>query len=437
MAETDSAFDVRIVNPLERPRSEDFNLAQAAARTTSQAVAAMAFPTSGAVKIAFAERGFRPQPLATPSRAIRLFPGQGLSDFAQSFSSINGIPGVDLSGSGSRTPLVLSAFKEIAVPPAPPAGRCRRDVVAVRAMSPDTIVLTDQQATDVFNAANQVFEPSMRYKTLSFDYKDVAVHYMAPGASDPVPVPNPPMIYIPGIEYDYEGPATFYALATTQRSPIPAGYTLIAAINVEPDAVAITEEHICDFRALLFPNNTHTFPVRFRAGASDTNPPIPGADLVFATTESGRVPGIADYTMIKTGGGSDNLFALVIPGLFNLRAANAVAALAALSPNANVAVGGFEVVQVNNYDVQLSQELAGTMYGLATAQQKADLADPTLTPNPITVAVGQPLTSISIALGCLNWDYHRIDYRATVFGYFSELDPVRNVYVSGAITLSY
>lgn len=437
MANTDSPFDVRIVNPLERPRSEDFNLAQSAQRTTAQTLAGAVFPLGRRFneptqrQLAFSELSFFPEPLDTPGLGIKLRRGFGLaySGYEQGWTNVGGIPGVDLSNATSYVPLVLSDDKIITVPTPPPAGKCRRDFVAIKRMTAQTVTLTDQQATNVFNASNQVFEPALKYKTLGFDYIDTPVFITPPGGGA-YPELAYSLIYIPGIEYDYEDESTFYALATTERSTIPNLYTLIAAINVPPNATEITADLICDFRPILFAQNAHTVPIRFRCGASDASPPVPGAVLTFDPFDT-RVPGIPTVSMVKIGGDSANLYSVVIPGLWRLNAATGIAALAQESPGP-VTTKGFEIVVVNNYEVTRA-----SFDNLATAEQKAALADPTLTMPPQTVAVGQPLTQVKFGIGCLNWDYHRVDYSATVFGTTDFGDPIRALYVSGSITLAY
>lgn len=438
MADTDSAFDVRIVNPLERPLSRDFNLAQAAQRTTAQVLAGATFPISmrgnvfAPAEVGFAHFGFKASPLVTPGLAVRLQRGFGLAwgGYVGGQTNILDIPGLNISETADYYPMVMSQDKVIEVPPPPPAGRCRRDLIAVRRMTDNTIVLTDQQSTDVFNAANQVFTPTTKFKTMGFDYNLVQVFVTNPGGADYI-TPEPPLIYIPGVEYDYDNENTFHTLATTLRSTVPNGYRLIAAINVPPNATQITSDLICDFRSILFANNAVTLPLRFKGGSEEgTDSPIPGYTLEFDANDT-RCPGIERISMVRIGSGSANLYSVVIPGLFGLRSATGIASLAEESPTP-VNLYGFEVVVVNNYQVNLPN-----YNSLATAEQKAALANPALSEPTQIIAVGQPLTQIKFGLGCLNWEYHRVDYSAIVFGedYFG--DNLRTFHVAGSITLSY
>lgn len=271
---TNKPFDVRIVNPLERPTSNDFNLAQSVARGSVESLANAVFNPGGFVgRAGFIGSGFQARAYDTPAMDVLLLQGLGFQfQNTPEFTDLDGVIGVDDITGAHMTPLYLSQGFGMTVPAAPTdPTKCRRDLIVVKSAAK----VTDATPSDRFNPISQNFVPQSYKKTATWDLYDYPVQYIDAGST---PAESSPVVYIKGAEALYTNADSFSTTALTPT--IPTGYMPVAAINVSPNMTVVFNSAIIDARRLLFPADTASVSFHFEGGCAPAGPPYePGTFL--------------------------------------------------------------------------------------------------------------------------------------------------------------
>lgn len=427
MPQTSHPFDVRVVNSLERPTINDFNLAQAAARTSAQTLAQIALDLPGYVGAntggGFYGDGF--QVLPGSGWTARVNAGYGFVYHAvlDGAANIGGITGVDVFGGAEiAVPLVLTGVgKDISLSAAPTAGYARRDVIAVRRVTEGS--LSEYTTTDIFNPVTQVFGPTPKPKTFTWSLDDAAVETLPAGGAVSA---SAPFVYVPGIEAPYTQPDNFLSIALPT---IPSGYMLLAVINVMPESTVLQANMICDFRSQVLPGRNLTFALSFVGGSSDGI--TPGSNLTDYNQP--KLPGNSGVPILtKTGLGTSNRYALTIPGFFNMRSIAATLSAGGPVYDGNPAFHTF----ANMVTTTEQRTPEGNVFttALMTEADTIALADPAISqPAGGQFAVGQPYCRIAFALGYTDLAIPGMNYQGTAFD--SAGTTTRTI--SGTVTLSY
>lgn len=427
---TNSPFDVRIVNPLERPTSSDFNIAQAVERTTAQKVAGLALDMSNQdnpdVSVAgFYGRGF--EVVATTGLTVRISPGVGFL-WARSFTptlNINGVPGVDIYNTAEARPFVMDApGLDITIPTPPAAGLFRRDAIAIRKLAAAS--LATQISTDRFNPTQQVFAPQLAYKTLTWTLNAVEVPVIPAGPS----TAEAEILYVKGATATYDGPNDFFNYGVPE---IPSGYELLAVLNIEGGATEITDGYICDFRKLFFPERVLTFPVQLTAGAAPVVPPevpMPGTALAFSPP---YLPGGLTQPVIRcTEPTVVNKYSLYFRGFYNAK--KIAVSLNVGGVTANTAEITCVATIGDSYIPNSGVPVDPMFIPYLSANQVTALADPTITQPTVNWAVGQPYCRIDFRLGVVDINPPAgVYYTSTTFTTSGETTRT----LTGTVTISY
>lgn len=425
---TDSPFDVRVVNTLERPTINDFNQAQAAARTTSQLLAGIALdmPYGGNPDIwsvGFYGAGFKVVADDPVSMELRISPGTGFiwRRYPSAVLNAGGITGVNVNSTAQAFPFVMDGplGKTVRVPTAPGSGKVRRDAIAIRHI--DSGNLRDFVVSDVFNPVAQSFYPESQYKTYSWVLNEVTVEYIDAG----LPTATSDLIYVKGLEVPDAGPVTY---ANTPPPTIPSGYTLLAVINVDSGAITISNNRICDYRRLFFSGRSLSFPIQLLAGAKidGVSPLLPGTELQF---EPPYLPGNMEVAIILTQPTVANVYTLFVKGFYN---ANQI--VASLSPGGNVQFEAEDACLVTILESATPNEGAPPSPVVLSPAYRDALADPAQAMPAVEWAVGQPYSAITFALGMIDVSappgvyYNRTSFTKT---------GATTRTISGIVTMSY
>lgn len=410
---TNKPFDVRIVNPLERPTSNDFNLAQAVARGAVESLASAIYNPGGLFPYAgFIGRGFNP--VVSGGLEVALTAGLGFQYYASStFLNMGEVVGVSDIDSPHMLPVLLQFGRTITVPPAPTtAATCRRDAIAVRAGPFNT----DQTATDRFNPTAQVFSPAMVDKTSTYALDDVPVTYLTAGQ---VPPDDSYILYITGNEVAYADEDTFANFSATPS--IPDRFMPVAYINVPVGTTQIYFTNIIDARRLLFPGMDTNLIFRFTGGAAEVASVLtPGVHLSGVSTTYPAGLRFEPTVSRVVGEAPTNKYRITIP----LGATDTMTYRA----NGQAGLTGYITTPVNIggdpfAELGLSCSVAIAATNLSSAEIE-DLTDINITANPIPsgrVAVGQPalLAFVTMAVNkVVNWDatlQTYLDSTATAF----------------------
>lgn len=241
-------YDQRVVNPLERPTSTDFNLAQsqmgqAFNRQLMRQMSEGSYADIGAYQdesYGFIDTGFS-QLNVTSSRAVALLPGLmiGKGTYSAAVGGISGVSTLQDDYIG-----YLSSGKVVPVLDPPPAGQCRRDVIAVRPMAS----LAEYSNTDIFDITAQSFvTTASKPKELRYDMQDATVEVMTAGGGASA---SSPMVYIPGTPVAY---SSADSLLSAPLPTIPTDYQAVCAINVIAGEALIARNRIVDLRLVKSP----------------------------------------------------------------------------------------------------------------------------------------------------------------------------------------
>lgn len=232
-------FEYRIINPLERPKSEDLNIAQGQAHSDTRLLAAELFGLqSGFLGDGFSV-GVSP---VDPTQFVSTTGGVFFQNTDVEDINIGGIPGLNDTYPYKATTI---GDLDILVPPPPTlVNEKRYDLIQVRSMT-GAERLIDPVATDILDPALQRFNDLTKYKTLTSSFSPGILAGLLPGYTDiDVPV-TAPMSYVTG------------AVATTAdwgdvvKPGIVPGYMGVVYIKRYYGQTTIAAGDIEDARTLL------------------------------------------------------------------------------------------------------------------------------------------------------------------------------------------
>ena len=293
-------FDRVVYRDLEGPVALDYNLQQAEGAdaglrhllrgvgcpVTSPSVVSPLSTTFG-----FYADGFLVLPESPASTNVVILPGVGMRrDDADAPSNIADVPGLDEVS--DLKPLILRAPKVVAVPPPPAAPNSRIDIieVAVRRDLYDSTPTAFLQVPSGQRATTNVL------KTLSYALDDLAVGYVNAPANNTQPI-------------GYKVGIAAAVPAVPATSP---GYQKIAEILVDNvvtnPAGTIRQEHLGDFRRMLFVGGVGTFSMEVEFALGGGAPSIlswvapPGIRLAAARTAAAGTSQFAVFVLNNVGG---------------------------------------------------------------------------------------------------------------------------------------
>ena len=425
MAQTDKPFDVRVVNSLERPTINDFNLAQEASRTTAQLLAQTMWDNveyGGTSGVGFCGNGFRVARASGFNLVLRGGIGFVRKTTGITAENIEGITGLNISAFVPTYPLYLSQGRVFPINAAH-ALLARRDIIAVRSLRFGELV--DSVGTDIFNPTMQNFTPVIKQKTYTWCLDDSDIETLPVGGA---PTATAPLIYIPGTLQPYSQPNDFLTMALPV---LPAEYTILAIVNVPPSVTEIYDYNICDYRQLIFPNRSLSFPLSF-IGGSEAG--ISG-QLMTDYNEPQMPGGLPTPILSRTGLGTSNRYALTFPGFFNARSIVATLSAGGAVYDGNsaqhtyanfVTTTGITVPQVGTFNPIVAQ-------ARLTEADTVALADPSVSTPATQYAVGQPYCQVAFALGIVDLAIPGANYQST---YFDNQGGTSRL-LSGTVTIGY
>ncbi len=228
---SNNPFDRTIINPREKPLSEDVNIYLAQLDRALRFFAKSLFSTTtGSPVSGFSQGGFRAVESGPQAMSVELKAGLGFQDLpGDTPTDIDGILG--LNDLESYKPLVLTADLTIPVPTAPTAPNSRIDIIEVRA---DRLT-TDNQSRQVFDNAANAFAATPVDKTLEFLLDGTKLGTVVSPADSTAAV---------SLKQGVAGTPGVAPAATS-------GYIKIAEIFVDGDVVLIEQADITDFRPQL------------------------------------------------------------------------------------------------------------------------------------------------------------------------------------------
>jgi hypothetical protein len=240
-------FFRRVLVPVrQRPTSSDLNAMQVRLESGLRALSAMSLgshiysaPGVLAWQAALPPNGFYGAGFfvaAAGGMNLIVAPGVGSAVLGPaSASNIDSDSGADWTqDSLLGAPLVLSSGQTLVAPAPPIAGHSRIDIIEVR---PDYLA-TDPQTVGIFNTATEVFDPTVRNKSLDWDLL---------GRTGTVNAPNPstaPISYVVG--QDFAG-----GIAGATEPTTTSGYIKIGRINMDGAIGSVTQNLIADMRPLV------------------------------------------------------------------------------------------------------------------------------------------------------------------------------------------
>lgn len=277
-------YDREIINPLERPLSEDLNIAQSQLdRSLRDMLRALFATAAGVVQNGFISNGLKVTENSPVAMSVLVQPGLGFKDDATDVpTAISGITGLD--DRSPYKPLPLSAAQAIAIDAAPVAGQNRIDIIEVKV---DRRV-ENPTNRDILNVVTGLFAPGLVNKTLAFDLLGRNGRVVSPANS------------VTGIGYKVGVAAAAGAEVAPATSP---GYVKLCQILVVGGVANIVNADIADFRSLIgswaFLNLANTWAAlqTFAAGVVATGPTPNGIGV--DATGSGNLHGVRG-----TGGGT-------------------------------------------------------------------------------------------------------------------------------------
>lgn len=226
-------FEYRIINPLERPKSEDLNVAQGQSHYDVRQFAYEIFGHQDG----FLGSSFAPVPTdPTPDNNVVLTAGVAFQ-YGNVESAIGGIVGlndsyqpkavnIDTYSVGVTDPPALLLFR-------------RYDLIQIRAPA-DSERLVDSEATDIYNPSLNSFSSLFKDKTLTSSVSEFTPEYIAAGDTA-----TAPLSYVTGnevISFDWN---------TVPKPDPQAGYLPVAYIRRSYNQTAIDSADIEDARTLL------------------------------------------------------------------------------------------------------------------------------------------------------------------------------------------
>lgn len=288
-------FDRTILNPLEKPLSQDINQAQSQQDYSLRFLVEQMFtrrtgnvlpaPTAGS---GFVGYSMKTVPAAVPNMTVTVTKGLAfLSDPADTPSGIDGVIGLD--DLSSYKPVVLTTNTLFTVPAAPGPGSSRIDIIEARVRRETT----NPSSRLVLDPGLGVFNPSTLDKTLAFTLDGSVGTVISPAPSTA------------GLSYK-QGVA---ALTGTEVEPsVTPGYIQIARINVGPSVSSISSGEIADRRKLLGEHASIHVSANFRQRWNG------GAPIVNLNSFIGP-PGSEIGIRSDSGSGAHNAGELMIGGL--------------------------------------------------------------------------------------------------------------------------
>lgn len=174
----------------------------------------------------------------SPPRGLLVTNGVGIvRNGPASATDIDSASGADWDQLGTLgAPVVLSGNQTFTVPASPAPGNARIDIIEVRA----DYVANEPATVGVFNTTTEVYDPTVKNKSLNWDLLGRTGSVISPASS------TAPLSYKQGV-------AAVGTIAAATEPSTTAGYVKIARINVLGGAAAITNDDIADMRPLLFP----------------------------------------------------------------------------------------------------------------------------------------------------------------------------------------
>jgi hypothetical protein len=237
-------FDTAVVNPLERPASEDIDRAQSQLnRTLRDILTQMLAYGSGTPADGFLATAFKA--VTGTGMTVNLTEGVGFqydAGVGGAPVSIGGVAGLD--DLSRYKPLLLSAA--VAVPVAAVTGtNCRRDLICVSYQRQ-----VQNAPIPVFNATYSTFTGAIRPKNMTFDLAPNGAATVVYGGTPPA---GTGIAVMQGAVAPYVDEDSFL---TATLATLPTGYIPVAVVNVGYGVASITADRIVDLRALLLPTGT-------------------------------------------------------------------------------------------------------------------------------------------------------------------------------------
>jgi len=267
-------FEYRVINPLERPKSEDLNMAQGQSHYDVRMFAYEIFGRQNG----FLGYSFNPEPTSPASSNISIQQGVAFQ-FGASELAIGSIPGLNDSYPQKAVTIATRLIATTAAPTG--VGEKRYDLIQIRALSGDER-LTDEVTTDILDPALQSFTETDKFKTLTSSLTPQSPVYTVEGAAV-----TAPLSYVTG---------NAVVAASWNDVPKPAvatGYLGVAYIRRYPTQTAISAGDIGDVRTLL------TLPAMV-GGTND--PSLPVGDVLLSNGAAG-ITSIDILPMSKGGTG--------------------------------------------------------------------------------------------------------------------------------------
>jgi hypothetical protein len=251
-------FDRCIVNPREKPLSQDINRPQSQSDYAHRFMAehGLGARTSASSFGLAQQSGFRPysfvvEQTSPASMDVTVKRGVGFyDDAADCPSAINGVIGLD--DLSRYKPLVLMNDVTFTVPTAPGLGDSRIDIIEVRANRQ----VTDSTSRLILDPTTGAFAPDMVNKTLAFAVDGSAGYVISPALST--------------VALSYKQGAAS-ATGTEVEPSVTPGYIQVARINVGPSVTTIARTEIADKRRILAPAGvlpfSGTWRIEYNGGA--------------------------------------------------------------------------------------------------------------------------------------------------------------------------
>lgn len=307
-------FDQRVIYLLERPTSSDLNIAQSQLNLGVRAFARQlmmqnpAFLATGSVGESFFVE-------AAGGRDVLINRGIGFnyaSENAGLDQNIGGVTGLSDTLDYRMVTLQTEGGVRFTIPDAPPAGQCRRDLIAILCTRASASQLKDAESTDIYNPPSSSFGPDFRNKTLSYDLTGAVPQVL--NYTDSFNIFTDSVVYVTGQVVTYTGPDS---LLNAPRPNAPIRYLNIGVINVVGGQPSITASDIVDFRRLVSPQGNLVVNGSATIGSSGIG--NRGGRLEEITLKT--PPGIRAQ-LWKTAEGTSNSYAIVVYGPRNVTSAS-------------------------------------------------------------------------------------------------------------------
>lgn len=251
-------FFRRVLIPVrQRPSSADHNTLQWRQEVQNLAMAGMAFGgsqmapatastgrySSNGASGFYAGGFWCVLNLASPPFGVKLTAGLGFSYLGPTDATdIDSNQGANWEYQGQwGVPLALSQDQSFTVPPPPPVGSSRIDIIEVRA----DYLANDPQTVGIFNTGTEVFNPTVLNKSLTWDLY---------GRTGSVTAPNPSTACISYVT----GQTVAGAITAATEPTTTAGYMKVARINLDASGgaiAALTDAMIADMRRPILAHN--------------------------------------------------------------------------------------------------------------------------------------------------------------------------------------